>query len=125
MGLMFLGANNCNFLADFDKIQIPTVVVTNDASHLPFENLSSVTTDDCKGAACAVEYLLKAGHRSIAVIGGDRSISDTSALRCRGCMEAFERCGGRALYQADGMHPNAEGNRVMADAVRRALRYPH
>ena len=35
------------------------------------------------------------------------------------------RCGGRALYQADGMHPNAEGNRVMADAVRRALRYPH
>ena len=68
MGLMFLGANNCNFLADFDKIQIPTVVVTNDASHLPFENLSSVTTDDCKGAACAVEYLLKAGHRSIAVI---------------------------------------------------------
>ena len=93
MGLMFLGANNCNFLADFDKIQIPTVVVTNDASHLPFENLSSVTTDDCKGAACAVEYLLKAGHRSIAVIGGDRSISDTSALRCRGCMEAFERCG--------------------------------
>ena len=41
--------------------------------------------------------------------------------------EAFERCGGRALYQADGMHPNAEGNRVMADAVRRALRrgYSH
>ena len=40
-----------------------------------------------------MEYLLKAGHRSIAVIGGDRSISDTSALRYRGCMEAFERCG--------------------------------
>ena len=64
MGLMFLGANNCNFLADFDKIQIPTVVVTNDASHLPFENLSSVTTDDCKGAACAVEYLPEEDERA-------------------------------------------------------------
>ena len=91
MGLMFLGANNCNFLADFDKIQIPTVVVTNDASHLPFENLSSVTTNDRQGAACAVDYLIRCGHRQIAVLGGDRSLSDTSARRYEGCVEAFEK----------------------------------
>ena len=93
MGLMILGASNRNFEQDFEKIHIPAVVVSNDASGLGFANLSSVTTDDCRGAACAVEYLLKAGHRSIAVLGGDRSLSDTSALRYEGCLEAFRRCG--------------------------------
>ena len=80
-------------MQDFDKIRIPAVVVTNDASGLPFENLSSVTTDDCKGAACAVEYLIRAGHRNIAVLGGDRRLSDTSLHRYDGCVEAFRRGG--------------------------------
>ena len=78
MGLMFLGATNRNLTADFDKIRIPAVVVTNDASELPFENLSSVTTNDRQGAACAVDYLIRCGHRHIAVLGGDRLLSDTS-----------------------------------------------
>lgn len=93
MGLMFLGATNRNFEQNFEKITIPAVVVSNDASTLPFQNLSSVTTDDQKGAACAVEYLLRAGHRNVAVLGGDRSLSDTSALRYQGCLEAYARCG--------------------------------
>ena len=93
MGILFLGGTNENFLQDFDKIRIPAVVVTNDASGLPFENLSSVTTDDCKGAACAVEYLIRAGHRNIAVLGGDRRLSDTSLHRYDGCVEAFRRGG--------------------------------
>lgn len=93
MGLMFLGATNTYFEQDFARITVPTVVVTNDASRLPFENLSSVTTDDRKGAACAVEYLLRAGHKDVAVLGGDRSLSDTSALRYEGCLEAYARCG--------------------------------
>ena len=67
------------------------VVVTNDASELPFENLSSVTTNDRQGAACAVDYLIRCGHRQIAVLGGDRSLSDTSARRYEGCVEAFEK----------------------------------
>lgn len=91
MGLMFLGANNRNFQNNFERINVPAVVVTNDASSLPFENLSSVTTDDCKGAACAVEYLIRSGHRNIAVLGGDRTISDTSERRYLGCVAAFER----------------------------------
>ena len=93
MGLMFLGATNTYFEQDFARITVPTVVVTNDASRLPFENLSSVTTDDRKGAACAVEYLLRAGHKDVAVLGGDRSLSDTSALRYEGCLAAYARCG--------------------------------
>lgn len=92
-GVMFLGGNNENFRSDFDKIHVPSVVVTNDAHTLGFENLSSVSTDDCMGAACAVEYLLACGHRNIAVLGGDRVISDTSARRFEGCVEAFSKNG--------------------------------
>ena len=71
MGVMFLGATNRHFVGDFDKIHVPSVIVTNDASDLPFENLSSVTTNDRQGAACAVDYLIRCGHRHIAVLGGD------------------------------------------------------
>lgn len=52
-GVLFLGGNNENFRADFDKVLVPSVVVTNDAHTLRFPNLSSVSTDDCAGASCA------------------------------------------------------------------------
>ena len=91
--LMFLGATNRHFVSDFDKIHVPSVIVTNDASDLPFENLSSVTTNDRQGAACAVDYLIRCGHRNIAVLGGERLLSDTSARRYEGCVEAFEKNG--------------------------------
>ena len=92
-GVLFLGGTNENFRKDFDKILVPGVVVTNDAHELRFPNLSSVSTDDCAGASCAVEYLLRSGHRNIAVLGGDRAISDTSARRYEGCVEAFRKNG--------------------------------
>ncbi len=87
MGLLFLGGNNKNFQEDFDKINVPSVLVTNDASELEFENLSSVSTDDCLAARCAVNYLMENGHTKIALIGGT-SISDTSRLRHKGWQEA-------------------------------------
>ena len=49
VGVMFLGGTNRYFCGDFEKIHVPAVVVTNDASELPFENLSSVTTNDRQG----------------------------------------------------------------------------
>ena len=67
----------------------------------------------------------RAQAESAAYIAWLRRLVRAVSLRHVDFAEAFERCGGRELYQADGMHPNAEGNRVMADAVRRALRYPH
>ena len=92
-GILFLGGNNVNFARDFDKIDVPSVVVTNDASPLSFANLSSVTTDDREAARCAINTLIDLGHRRIAVIGGDRENSDTSRLRYEGCMEAFRERG--------------------------------
>lgn len=92
-GLLFLGGNIANFARDFDKIDIPAVLVTNNASNLSFPNLSSVCTDDAEAARCAIDTLISLGHRRIAIIGGDRKVSDTSRLRYEGCLKSFEAHG--------------------------------
>lgn len=89
LGLLFLGGNPPNFARDFDKIDIPSVVITNDASALPFANLSSISTDDFAAGRSAIETLIAHGHRNIAIIGGDRIHSETSRLRYEGCLQAF------------------------------------
>ena len=93
LGILFLGGNTRNFVNDFDKIDIPCVEVTNDASTLNFHNLSSVTTDDREAARCAIDTLVESGHRKIAVIGGDRKVSDISRLRYEGCQLSFREHG--------------------------------
>lgn len=93
LGLLFLGGNPPNFSRDFGKIDIPSVVITNDASSLSFENLSSVSTDDAEAARCAIDTLIALGHRHIAIIGGDRKCSETSRLRYEGCLRSFREHG--------------------------------
>ena len=93
LGILFLGGNSRNFTEDFDKIDIPCVLLTNDAAGLPFENLSSVSTDDLAAAQCAIDTLIGLGHRSIAIIGGDRTVSDTGRLRYEGCLRSFREHG--------------------------------
>ena len=88
-GILFLGGNRQNFLADFDKIGVPCVLVTADATDMPFGNLSSVSSDDRLAAKMAIDTLANQGHRRIAVIGGDRDVSDTTRLRYLGCQDAF------------------------------------
>ncbi len=90
LGILFLGGNNQNFVQDFQRIDIPCVLVTGDASELHFDNLSSVSTNDQEAARCAVDLLISLGHNRIAIIGGNRMISDTSRLRFEGCMQAFQ-----------------------------------
>ena len=93
LGILFLGGNSQNFLRDFGKIEIPCVLVSNDASGLPFDNLSSVSTDDRQAARCAMDSLIALGHRKFVVVGGDREISDTSRLRYEGCLQSFRKHG--------------------------------
>mgnify|MGYP003293522033 CR=1 FL=1 len=57
-GILFLGGNRQNFLADFDKIGVPCVLVTDDAAGMPFPNLSSVSSDDRLASRMAVEALI-------------------------------------------------------------------
>ncbi len=93
LGVLFLGGNSQNFLKDFDKIDIPCVLVSNDASGLPFANLSSVSTDDRQAARCAMDSLIALGHRKFVIVGGDRKVSDTSRLRYEGCLQSFRNHG--------------------------------
>lgn len=93
LGILFLGGNQDHFLADFDKIHVPCVLVTNDAGGLNFPNLSSVSSDNDRAARMAIEHLAGLGHRRIAVIGGDPQVSDTTRQRYAGCMEAFREYG--------------------------------
>ena len=89
LGVLFLGGSHQNFRKEFSAIQVPSVLVTVGARELGFANLSSVTADDCKGAAAAVEHLLQAGHRDLLVLGGDLRQSNSSRDRLAGCREAF------------------------------------
>lgn len=93
LGLLFLGGNRRHFLADFERVDVPCVLVTNDATGLPFENLSSVSSDDNQSVKQVIEHLIELGHRQIAVIGGDRAMSDTARRRFEGCLAAFEAHG--------------------------------
>ena len=93
LGILFLGGNSRNFLCDFGKIQVPCVLVSNDATGLPFENLSSVCTDDRQAARCAMDSLIAMGHRKFVIVGGDREVSDTSRLRYEGCLQSLRNHG--------------------------------
>ena len=93
LGIIFLGGNQRNFRTHFPKIDVPSVLVTNSAAELDFENLSSVYTDDLRASGDAMEALIAMGHRKIAIIGGKYDGSDTSRLRFDGCMEAMRRNG--------------------------------
>ena len=93
LGILFLGGSGQHFLDDFEKIDIPCVLVTNDASELPFDNLSSVAIDDREASRRAIDAMVALGHRHFAVVGGDREVSDTSRLRYEGCLASFREHG--------------------------------
>ncbi|MBQ7416010.1 MAG: LacI family DNA-binding transcriptional regulator [Oscillospiraceae bacterium] len=88
-GLIFLGGNRKNFLADFRRIDVPCVLITSDASDLPFHNLCSVCCDEDQAVKQTIEQLIRMGHRQIGIIGGYRERSDTSRRRFEGCRQAF------------------------------------
>ena len=92
-GIVFMGGNRRHFEENFERIDVPCVLVTNDGSGLPFQNLSSVCSNDDQAVRELMEGLIRMGHRRIAVIGGDRQISDTTRRRLQGCMAAFQAHG--------------------------------
>ena len=92
-GMVFLGGNRQNFLSDFQRIDVPCVLITSDASALPFKNLCSVCCDEELAVKQTIERLIRMGHRSIGVIGGYLDRSDTSRRRFEGCHAAFSENG--------------------------------
>ena len=93
LGILFLGGNLDSFRKYFHDVDQPCVLITGDASQLALRNLSSVTTDDRQAGFLAIEHLAQLGHKKIAVIGGQRDVSDISGLRYSGCLDAFSKYG--------------------------------
>lgn len=93
LGMLFLGGNPQFFKKEFNQIRIPCVLVTNQGTQMAFDNLSSVATDDVEAAMCAVDFLIKQGHKRIGIIGGDTAVSHTSKQRLEGCKKSFEKNG--------------------------------
>ena len=125
-GVLFLGGNQKNFLADFGKITVPCVLVTNDASGLDFDNLSSVSSDDVLAGRMAIDHLVSLGHEKFVVIGGDRDASDTTMLRYRGCMDAFRQHGIRfdeGLDYETARFSYAEGYRAAKQLLKRGREF--
>lgn len=91
-GFIFLGGNLEFFKQDFARIDVPGVLLTNTAESLNLPNLSSYTTDDRLAGYQVIEYLIKAGHREIGIIGGSASRvgSQVGFRRMQGCLEAFQ-----------------------------------
>ncbi len=89
LGILFLGGNQEHFRSEFGQIGVPCVLISGDASGLGFSNLSSVGIDDRQAARSAVGSLIALGHRRFAIVGGDRTVSDTGRLRYEGCLQAF------------------------------------
>ena len=93
LGVIFLGGNLENFRTDFAGLDLPGVLVTNDASDLGNDKLSSVYVDDRRAARQAVETLISLGHEKICVVGGHRHYSDTSRKRWEGTLDAMQAHG--------------------------------
>ncbi len=70
LGIVFLGGNPDRLGGDFEKVHVPSVLISNSAEVLGSGYISSVSSDNRKAAASSTRLLIKNGHRKIGVIGG-------------------------------------------------------
>ncbi len=126
LGVLFLGGNHENFRSDFYKLDIPSVLVTNDATALGFEKLSSVYVDNFEASRQALEVLIERGHRHFAVIGGSREHSDTCRQRWEGACHAIRSHNFQIDYELDyaTVYFSAEGGyQAAAELLDRGRRF--
>ena len=89
--MIFLGGNPDKYAEDFEKIKIPCVLISNEASQVSNTILSSISTDDIAASEYAAEYLIKKGHKKICVIGGDIASSEITRKRYEGFLKAMKK----------------------------------
>lgn len=87
VGIVFLGGDIRNFTDSFEKIPIPCVLSTANASQLGFSNLSSVSIDDYEGGSSAINMLFSLGHEKIGVLCGDISSAGPTGIRYKGAAD--------------------------------------
>ena len=92
-GFIFLGGALDHFEKGFGRIEVPSVLLSSDASGLNIENLSSYTTDDADASAAAVQYLMDHGHTKIGILGGYEGTDDFTNWRLEGGVRRIREAG--------------------------------
>ena len=106
-GLFFIGAHPQCFTPALASLGIPCLLLTNNASGLGIENLSSVSVDDRAAAAVMIEQLYAKGHRVIGIIGDRPETSRPSQQRLDGSFD-FDRQYRLADFSMQGGYAAAE-----------------
>ena len=90
-GIIFLGSNYYHPAGEFEKISIPFVLSTVGAVEGDEEltKYSHVAVDDMKESYRATQYLIKMGHRDIAIISAEEQDSSVGRLRMEGYLKAL------------------------------------
>ena len=92
-GFMFLGGDLEFFRSYFSELSVPSVLLTNNAAELGFDNLSSFATDDERASEEAIDYLYENGHRQLGIIGGNLSVDQISFSRLKGIYRSVQKNG--------------------------------
>lgn len=93
LGIIFLGGNPDKYKEDFAKIQVPCVLISNEAEKIENSNLSSVSTDDLCASEYSAKFLIENGHKNIGIIGGNLQNSDITKKRFEGFLKAVNESG--------------------------------
>lgn len=88
-GILFLGGELEYFKQYFGMIACPCVLITNSTTSLSFPNLSCVLTNDEQASFDIVNEIIKAGHQSIGIVGGNLSQGQISARRLSGAIRCM------------------------------------
>lgn len=83
------GTHNDDVLQELINHKIPISLIARDRLHM---SASSVLVDDYSGGYLATSYLLKLGHRRIAIVAENRRVA-SSEDRIRGYQRALEEAG--------------------------------
>lgn len=94
-GLVLLGGKCDYTAADTELLGVPFVCCTyrNNFGALEDAAYSSVTVDDTATAFAATDYLLRSGHKKIAILLPDRQDGSIGALRFEGYKRALTEAG--------------------------------
>lgn len=92
VGFIFLGGSPDKFTEEFNKVRVPSVLISNTAVSVQNEYLSSVSIDNVQAAYFAARYLIDNGHKKIGVIGGNLE-SELSNARYNGFLKAMQEAG--------------------------------
>lgn len=90
-GIIFLGANLHEREGQINKLDLPCVFATIDASSLKSPKVASVAVDNFGAGKDVADRLIKMGHRTIAMVGYFGQPEDSTGQRLYGVLESLQR----------------------------------